>query len=140
MTAMCCLCDFRRLAVLWLWPLRWQDCQLARGLGTGVGRLWRFGCRSDGFESGCQVVGVVFCCLGRRVVDSCGTRSRDRRVALCYFDFWLVFLLNWPITRFLIKRLCSCRLTSKRIHKLKLSDVEEKYPWSKSGKQKYFSK
>jgi hypothetical protein len=36
-----------------------------------------------------------------------------------------VFLLNWPITLFLTERLCSYQFAPKRIHKFKLSDVEE---------------
>jgi hypothetical protein len=78
-----------------------SSASLGRGLGTHV----------DGSDARAVTLeavfssswGVVFSLLGRIVFRSCGARPRGRRVALCYIDFRLVFLMNRLIPFFKMK-------------------------------------
>ena len=46
---------------------------------------------------------VFFCCLGRRVIGSCGIQPRSLYGVVC-ISFWPVFFINWQILFFLLEK------------------------------------
>jgi hypothetical protein len=81
-----------------LWSLGWQGRRPRRDAVLGpMCVLLRFGCRSGGFGRA-MLLSVLSCCLGARVVGSCGTRPRGRCVVSCCIGFRPVFLINWSFS------------------------------------------